>query len=160
MVCICARLVTNWLQKIIAKITVNYFGKEDIPVSLNNQLREKYKSFPDYGRETDQMLLESKCRSDVEEYIKKMFSGNQRPIVQTLLNTIRDKEAKLYWTDSMDRDYEQLLKMDIYTMVEFINWMHIKVKYARFKIHYQEKHENDGLSMEEFKEQYKDYEDW
>ena len=109
---------------------MNYFGKEDIPVSLNNQLREKYKSFPDYGRETDQMLLESKCRSDVEEYIKKKFSGNQRPIV------------------------------DIYTMVEFINWMHIKVKYARFKIHYQEKHENDGLSMEEFKEQYKDYEDW
>ena len=84
MVCICARLVTNWLQKIIAKITVNYFGKEDIPVSLNNQLREKYKSFPDYGRETDQMLLESKCRSDVEEYIKKKFSGNQRPIVSTL----------------------------------------------------------------------------
>ena len=147
-------------DRIIAKLTVDYFGKENIPVSLNNQLREKYKSFPDYGRETDQMLLESKCRSDVEEYIKKMFSGNQRPIVQTLLNTIRDKEAKLYWTDSTDRDYEQLFKMDIYTMEEFIDWMHIKGKYTCFKVHYQEKHENDGLSMEEFKEQYKDYEDW
>ena len=62
-----------------------------------------------------------------------------------MLNTIRDKEAKLYWTDSTDRDYEQLFKMDIYTMEEFIDWMHIKGKYARFKVHYQEKHENDGL---------------
>ena len=28
-------------DRIIAKLTVDYFGKENIPVSLNNQLREK-----------------------------------------------------------------------------------------------------------------------
>lgn len=145
-------------QKLLNELGRDYFGKE-LPEQVRKALQEKYRDFPgeEDALETNLEILEESCRDDIEAVIKEEFDAKQQQIVSVLLSSIRDGKIRLKWNDMVDRDYEQMLKEDIYTMDGFLDWMHLQGKYCRFRDDYEKEHKEEYLTMEEFKKQYNDW---